>query len=187
MPHRPGVDIGDRCLIEGVWPDHVPPVPRADLRLNCGPDSSLLTPRPRACPSPPPIGLHPPLNATRIPPRHLLPSVNQAAQGESPHFRFLMQNRVAINWVRGPKGERFRPASNPQRGTSNMRNTAVQLAVLTLSGRRRTPATAGQRQPGVAAAPPAISTTPKCRRFPSASQCRESQFGGNPVPPGPAA
>jgi len=27
MPRRPGVDIGDRCLIEGVQPDHVPPVP----------------------------------------------------------------------------------------------------------------------------------------------------------------
>ena len=27
MPIRPGVDIGDRCLIEGVWPDHVPPFP----------------------------------------------------------------------------------------------------------------------------------------------------------------
>ncbi len=39
MPHRPGVDIGDRCLIEGVWPTHVPPVP-----------SDPRTCRPRACP-----------------------------------------------------------------------------------------------------------------------------------------
>lgn len=68
-----------------------------------------------------------------------------------------------------------------------MRNTAVHLAVLTLFGRRRTQATAGQRQPGVAAAPPALPTTPKYPRSPSASQCQESQFGGNPTPPGPAA
>ncbi len=27
VPHRPGVNIGDRCLIEGVQPHHVPPVP----------------------------------------------------------------------------------------------------------------------------------------------------------------
>jgi len=44
MPHRPGVDIGDRCLIEGVQPDHVPPVPEPILlRQNRVTLSSLLS------------------------------------------------------------------------------------------------------------------------------------------------
>ena len=52
MPHRPGVDIGDRCLFERVQQNHVPPAPRVPRRC-----------RPCACPVPalapaPTDGLH---------------------------------------------------------------------------------------------------------------------------------
>ena len=49
MPHRPGVDIGDRCLIEGVQPDHLPPVPSDPRRC-----------RPCAYPRTLPNGRNPP-------------------------------------------------------------------------------------------------------------------------------
>ena len=39
IPPRPGVEIGDRCLFDGVQPDHVPPVASAPRRC-----------RPCACP-----------------------------------------------------------------------------------------------------------------------------------------
>ena len=48
VPHRPGVDIRNRCLIERVQPVHVPPVP-----------SDPLMCRPCACPrTRPNYGLH---------------------------------------------------------------------------------------------------------------------------------
>ncbi len=49
MPHRPCVDIGDGCLIESVWPDHVPPVPRRQHGGILSSPSCLPCISPEAC------------------------------------------------------------------------------------------------------------------------------------------
>ena len=54
MSHRPGVDIGGGCLIESVWPDHVPPVPSDPRRC-----------RPCACPRTLPNSRTPPYGQAR--------------------------------------------------------------------------------------------------------------------------